>query len=90
MRAKSMALCTAAIALCKVMIVLAFNACFCCCNRQQEALELQLEKYLVRRQPLGNDRFNRVYWWGLAGAAGGRRNLHVRDACLTRSAPACD
>ena len=35
--------------------------------RQQESLELKLEKYLVRRQPLGSDRFNRMYWWGLAG-----------------------
>jgi hypothetical protein len=34
---------------------------------QQERLEQQLEKFLVRRQPLGNDRYNRVYWWGLAG-----------------------
>eukprot|EP00775_Hariotina_reticulata_P007967 gene7967-8165_t len=35
--------------------------------KQQESLEQQLERYLVRRQPLGNDRFNRMYWWGLAG-----------------------
>jgi hypothetical protein len=34
---------------------------------QQERLEQQLEKFLVRRQPLGNDRYNRLYWWGLAG-----------------------
>lgn len=40
----------------------AFSAC-----RQQERLEQQLEKFLVRRQPLGNDRYNRQYWWGLAG-----------------------
>jgi hypothetical protein len=47
---------------------------FCCAlhaasnnNSQQERLEQQLEKFLVRRQPLGNDRYNRLYWWGLAG-----------------------
>jgi hypothetical protein len=58
----------------------ALLACRCCCTplqrfqptlittcRQQERLEQQLEKFLVRRQPLGNDRYNRVYWWGLAG-----------------------
>lgn len=28
---------------------------------------MKLERFLVRRQPLGSDRFNRMYWWGLAG-----------------------
>ena len=35
--------------------------------RAQEALEEKLERYLVRRVPLGQDRHFRRYWWGLAG-----------------------
>lgn len=35
--------------------------------RLQERLEAQEGRYAVRRQPLGSDRFNRCYWWGLAG-----------------------
>lgn len=35
--------------------------------RLQERLEQQEGRYAVRRQPLGSDRFNRCYWWGLAG-----------------------
>ena len=34
------------------------------CSRQ-EALEHELERYVVRRQPLGYDRHLRSYWWGL-------------------------
>lgn len=37
------------------------------CCRLQDRLEQQEGRYAVRRQPLGADRFNRSYWWGLAG-----------------------
>lgn len=33
----------------------------------QEALEEKMERYAVRRLPLGYDRHMRRYWWGLAG-----------------------
>ncbi len=50
-------------------------------------MERTLEKYSVRRNPLGMDRHHRCYWWGL----GGERNLiYVQDndrvAPLTRPA----
>ena len=35
--------------------------------RQQEAFEKELEKFSIRRVPLGTDRHHRRYWWGLAG-----------------------
>lgn len=31
---------------------------------------MELEKFIFRRQPLGSDRFNRRYWWGLGGVRG--------------------
>ena len=37
------------------------------CRRKQEELERELEKYSLRRAPLGFDRHHRSYWWGLAG-----------------------
>lgn len=37
-----------------------------CCSAQEE-LEEKLEKYATRRLPLGFDRHQRRYWWGLAG-----------------------
>lgn len=37
------------------------------CRRKQEELEQELEKYSLRRAPLGLDRHYRAYWWGLAG-----------------------
>lgn len=36
-------------------------------HRLQDRLEQQEGRYAVRRQPLGSDRFNRSYWWGLGG-----------------------
>lgn len=30
--------------------------------------ESELEKFIVRRAPLGTDRHFRRYWWGVAGA----------------------
>ena len=45
--------------------------------RAQEALEERLEKYAVRRLPLGSDRHHRRYWWGLAGHRG---EVWVEDA----------
>lgn len=36
-------------------------------HRAQEELEEKLEKYATRRLPLGYDRHQRRYWWGLAG-----------------------
>lgn len=36
-------------------------------RRAQEELEEKLEKYATRRLPLGFDRHQRRYWWGLAG-----------------------
>lgn len=35
--------------------------------RLAESLELELDKYLVRRPHLGLDRHFRRYWWGLGG-----------------------
>ncbi|PSC69056.1 DDT domain-containing protein [Micractinium conductrix] len=45
--------------------------------RAQEELEAKLEKYSVRRGPLGTDRHHRCYWWGLAGH---RSVVWVEDA----------
>ncbi|PRW55979.1 DDT domain-containing isoform A [Chlorella sorokiniana] len=36
-------------------------------EQAQEELEEKLEKYATRRLPLGFDRHQRRYWWGLAG-----------------------
>lgn len=44
---------------------------------RQEAYEREIEKYAVRRLPLGCDRKHRRYWWGLAG---NRTALFVQDA----------
>ena len=35
--------------------------------REQEAYEKELEKFSIRRAPLGMDRHYRQYWYGLAG-----------------------
>ncbi len=35
--------------------------------RRQEALDRELERFIIRRAPLGLDRSHRAYWWGLAG-----------------------
>ena len=50
--------------------------------RKQEELERELEKYSLRRAPLGHDRHYRAYWWGLAGQ---RSAVYVQheDGCLT-------
>lgn len=45
--------------------------------RQQEAYEKELEKFSIRRQPLGMDRYYRRYWWGLAGL---RAQIYVENA----------
>ena len=34
-------------------------------------MERELEKYAVRRSPLGLDRAHRKYWWGVAGERAG-------------------
>jgi hypothetical protein len=44
--------------------------------RAQEELEEKLEKYNVRRVPLGTDRHHRRYWWGLAAY---RPAVYVED-----------
>ena len=31
---------------------------------------MELDKFIIRRQALGSDRFNRRYWWGVAGVRG--------------------
>lgn len=54
-----------------------FAAC-----RAQEELEEKLEKYSVRRVPLGTDRHHRRYWWGLAGH---RPVVWVEDAEVSGS-----
>ena len=41
-----------------------------CHCRRQEAYQRELEKFAVRRAPLGADRAHRRYWWGLAGRRG--------------------
>lgn len=41
---------------------------------------MELEKFIFRRQPLGSDRFNRRYWWGLAGIRGAVIAEHVPAA----------
>jgi len=33
----------------------------------ETALDEQLSRYAVRRSPVGSDRYQRAYWWGLAG-----------------------
>ncbi|DBB13479.1 TPA: hypothetical protein ACH3X3_000533 [Trebouxia sp. C0006] len=38
--------------------------------KRQEAYEKELEKFTVRRNPLGMDRHHRCYWWGVAGQRG--------------------
>ncbi|DBA92727.1 TPA: hypothetical protein ACH3X1_002933 [Trebouxia sp. C0004] len=38
--------------------------------KRQEVYEKELEKYTVRRNPLGMDRHHRYYWWGVAGQRG--------------------
>ena len=45
-------------------------------HRQQEAYERELEKFNIRRAPLGQDRHFRRYWWGAAGQRGA---LYVED-----------
>lgn len=55
-------------------------------------MEQQLERHLVRRQPLGMDRFSRAYWWGLAGDKGcllvqGQENITDTVLPLLREAP---
>lgn len=44
--------------------------------RQQEAFEQELERYNIRRAPLGQDRNYRRYWWGVAGQ---RSHIYVED-----------
>ena len=31
---------------------------------------MELDKFIIRRTALGQDRWNRRYWWGLAGVRG--------------------
>lgn len=46
------------------------------CSRKQLEFERELEKYSIRRLPLGLDRNYRQYWWGI----GGQRSLvYVED-----------
>ena len=40
--------------------------------------EQELEKYSIRRVPLGLDRRYRQYWWGIAGQ---RELVYVEDEC---------
>ena len=49
--------------------------------RKQQELERELEKYSLRRLPLGYDRHHRRYWWNLASQ---RPLVFVEreDACL--------
>ena len=42
-----------------------------------------MEKFIFRRQPLGSDRFNRRYWWGLAGVRGAVIAERMPDASGT-------
>lgn len=42
-------------------------------RRLAERLESELEKLVVRRPPLGQDRHYRRYWWGLGGLKVGGR-----------------
>ncbi|KAK9817866.1 hypothetical protein WJX72_003391 [[Myrmecia] bisecta] len=44
--------------------------------KRQEAYEKEVEKFLVRRAPLGLDRHHRKYWWGMAGY---RALVYVED-----------
>jgi len=39
-------------------------------DRKEEAAEMELDKFIIRRTALGQDRWNRRYWWGLAGVRG--------------------
>ena len=51
-----------------------FEHCPMAC-RQQEAFERELERYNIRRAPLGLDRNYRRYWWG----AGQRSHIYVEN-----------
>lgn len=53
--------------------------------RAQEELEAKLEKYSVRRGPLGTDRHHRCYWWGLAGhrSVVWVEDAEVSNACMS-------
>ncbi|KAK9843370.1 hypothetical protein WJX74_011107 [Apatococcus lobatus] len=35
--------------------------------QRQEQLDKEMDRFLIRRNPLGSDRFFRRYWWGVGG-----------------------
>lgn len=53
--------------ICKMILKLRTILIFYLHCRAQQILEEKLDKYSVRRQPLGLDRHHRRYWYGLGG-----------------------